>query len=141
MRNFVDKKFSDQVSYIRLTLIGSGNKQIISVNEPIDSGHEEFIWTKTEKYVSDSWYEEIKTTVNTIGQIDFLDPSNVVSFLFATDIHLNPEAKGSHTENLGKVCSEVMRACNIPFLFPAEITVRSLLNLCLLFSNRIWKMF
>lgn len=68
-----EQKFSSQVSYIRLTLIGSSDGQIISINEPLDQGHEEFIWTKTEKYVSDSWYEEIKTTVNTVDQVNLLD--------------------------------------------------------------------
>ena len=85
------------------------------MNEPLDIGHEEFVWTQTEKYVSDSWYEEIRATVDTVGPISSSDQSKVIRFLFATDIHLNPDAKGSYTENLGKMCAEVMRACDIPF--------------------------
>ena len=110
-----EQKISDQISYIRLTLIGSGEGKIVSVNEPLDEGHEELAWVQAEKYVSDLWYQEIRTTVDAVRQIYSSDASDIIRFLFSTDIHLNPDSNGSYTENLGKVCAEVMRACDIPF--------------------------
>ena len=110
----------ENTAYVRLTLLGSGDNQIVSVNEPLDEGEEGFLWVKGEEYVSSAWYDEIVNTVNTVNSIDLPDPSTAVSFIFASDIHLDPDVTAdyitpSYTENLGKVCAEVMRVCQIPF--------------------------
>lgn len=74
-----------------------------------------FFWTKTEKYVPADWHQEIKDTIEKIDKLDLPDESNVIKFMFASDIHVGPDPSTSYTKNLGKVCAEVMRVCKIPF--------------------------
>lgn len=77
-------------------------------------------WVKVESYVTSSWYDEISATVDTVNSLSIADRSNVTSFLLATDIHLRPYKENyNHTESLGKISAEIMRACNIPFFVTA----------------------
>lgn len=103
------------LAYIRFSLLGAGENQVISVNESLEDGYQKFVWTPTERYLSSSWYEEIMATVKTANGLELTNPDTAISFLFASDIHLDPDSTTSYTENLGKVCAEVMRACHIPF--------------------------
>ena len=109
----------DTLAYIRFTLLGVGEKQIISVNETLDIGYEEFAWMPGALYVPSSWHEEIANTVETVNSMDVLDSSTAIRFLLASDIHLDPDSTTSYTSNMGKVCAEVMRACQIPFFATA----------------------
>jgi len=112
LRQEFDKK---DISYIRFTLIGSGRDRVISVNEPLVPNDYHYEWVQIENYIPETWYGEIQNTIQTINDIDLADETNVIKFMFASDIHLNPYSQSSYTENLGKVSAEVMRACNIPF--------------------------
>lgn len=103
------------LAFIRFTLIGSGAHQIISINETLDEGYESYAWMQSEKYIPAGWYEEVVTTVETVDSIDVPDRSSAVCFVFAADIHVDPDPSASYTDNIGKVCAEVMRACDIPF--------------------------
>jgi hypothetical protein len=103
------------LAYIRFTLIGSGAQKIISINEPLDEGHESMGWIQIEKYIPAAWYEEIATTIETINGIELSDQSSAIRFAFATDIHVDPDPSTSYTESLGRVCAEVMRGGTIPF--------------------------
>ena len=104
-----------EISYVRFTLIGSGKGKVISVNEPLVSSDYTYEWVQLDRYIPVAWYEEIKTTVETVNNIEILDENQVVRFMFASDIHLDPYSSSSYTENLGKISAEIMRACNIPF--------------------------
>ena len=76
----------------------------------------EYAWVPIEKYIPQSWFDEISSTVNTVNSICLTDKSQVTSFLVASDIHLDlGKDADSYTDNLGKVSAEVMRACEIPF--------------------------
>lgn len=103
------------LSYVRFTLIGSGAQQVLSINESLDEGTEVLDWIQLEKYVSPAWCEEIAATIETVDGIKLSDPSTAICFVFASDIHVDPDAAGSYTGDLGKVCAEVMRQCEIPF--------------------------
>lgn len=103
------------VAYVRFTLLGSGEGCIVSVNEPLVPTSYEDSWVATEKYFAPEWYTEIEDTVDKINNLDIADDSQTIKFLFATDIHLSPYLTSSHTDNIGKVCAEVMSACDIPF--------------------------
>ena len=103
------------VAYVRFSLIGSGAQQYISVNEPLDKGQETFAWVPAEQYIPAGWCQEIADTVETVNSIELADPAGAIRFVFATDIHVDPDPTGSYTGNMGKVSAEVMRACAIPF--------------------------
>lgn len=105
----------EDLAYIRFTLLGSGYQQIISVNESLEQGSIGYGWVQQEKYISESWYQEIADTVETVKSIALPEEPVTTAFLFASDIHLDPGSTSSYTENLGKVSAEVMRACGIPF--------------------------
>lgn len=103
------------VVYVRFTLIGSGAQQIISVNEPLDEGREVTDWVQQGQYISSDWCREIDSTVETLNGIKLDDLASAIRFVFATDIHVDPDPSASYTNNLGKVCAEVMHSCGIPF--------------------------
>ena len=103
------------LAYIRLTLIGSGAQQIISINESLKQGEQTDAWVQLEKYMPDAWREEIATTVETVNSISLSEPASAIRFVFATDIHVDPDPSTSYTNHLGTVCAEVMRSCDIPF--------------------------
>lgn len=104
------------VAYIRFTLLGEGEQQIISVNQPFDEGYDACIWSPVEKYYSASWAEEISATIDSVNAIELADESAVTSFLFTTDIHLRAnEYDDNYTEQLGRISAQIMRTCNIPF--------------------------
>ena len=102
-------------AYVRFTLIGSGAQQIISVNESLEETYETLAWVQTEEYIPSAWREELEATIDTVNSIDLSDPSAAIRFVFATDIHVDPDPSTSYTKHIGKVCAEVMRACEIPF--------------------------
>lgn len=110
-----DDLASQEIAYVRFTLIGSGNGKLISVNESLESNEYSYEWVQAEQYIPADWYGEIKSTVDAVNQINVAESNNTVRFMFAADIHLNPYSNSSYTENLGKVSAEVMRACNIPY--------------------------
>jgi len=109
------EEFSEELSYVRFTLVGSGGDQIISVNESLEKGYERYAWHKTEKYLAAPLYQEVEKTIDTIKSLELSEESSIIKFMFASDIHVGPESMVSYTENLGKVCAEVMRSCKIPF--------------------------
>lgn len=102
-------------AYIRLTLIGTGVNQTISINKPLDEGTEMPGWVQLEKYIAGGWREEMNATIETVNGIELEDPASAVRFVFATDIHVHPDPSTSYTNSLGRVCAEVMQACQIPF--------------------------
>ncbi len=103
------------LAYIRFTLIGSGETCAVGINKkPVVSG-KKYIWTRTEEYVSDGWYSEIKDTVEKVNSIAEPQDSPLIKFMFAADIHVNPDGKGSYTDNLGKYSAEIMNNCGISF--------------------------
>ena len=103
------------LAYVQLTLAGSGVQQIISVNETLDEVVESFGWKQTEEYIASGWIDEIHDTVQTVNNIELENPESSVRFIFASDIHVDPDPSASYTNSLGKVCAEVMEACGIPF--------------------------
>lgn len=109
------EEFPEELSYVRFTLVGSGGDQIISVNESLEKGYERYAWHKTEKYLAVPLYQEVEKTIDTIKNLELSEESSIIKFMFASDIHVGPETMVSYTENLGKVCAEVMRSCKIPF--------------------------
>ena len=111
-----DSFVSSDFTHVRFTLVGSGKDQIISVNEPLEATDYKYDWVRSEQYIPADWFQEIKSTIDTVNNLDVSDESNLIKFVFASDIHLDPYLEGkSYTENLGKVCAEVMRACGVPF--------------------------
>ena len=110
-----EQEKSEQISYVRFSLYGFGENQIISINEELVPNYDTSAWVKTEKYLSEDWYQEIRNSVDTINNLDISNASNVTRFLFATDIHVPTDSTPTYTENLGKVSAEVMRRCRIPF--------------------------
>ena len=105
----------DNLAYIRFTLLGLGDQQSISINGLEDGEKEAFMWVRGAEYVSSAWCEEIIATVEAVNSPDMPEPDATVSFIFASDIHLDPDSTTSYTEDMGKICAEVMRACDIPF--------------------------
>jgi hypothetical protein len=103
------------LAYVRFTLIGSGEQQVISINESLEAGADVDTWINLGKYVPDAWCKEIRSTVNTVNNIPLSDASTAIRFVFASDIHVDPDPSTSYTENLGKVCAEVMQSCDVPF--------------------------
>lgn len=103
-----------EISYVRLTLLGSGRDEVISVNEPLVPGGERYAWVQRERYIPAAWYEEIQDTIRTVNALE-RSGAPMIRFLFASDIHLGPNPATSYTQNLGKISAEVMRACDIPF--------------------------
>jgi hypothetical protein len=81
-----------------------------------------YSWTKTEKYVPADWHQEIKDTVEKINKLDLPDESNVIKFMFSSDIHFTIGSVKCSTENIGKVSAEVMSACGIPYFIDAGDT-------------------
>lgn len=110
---------TNSLAFIRLTLIGSGESQIISINEPLIATYDDYSWIKTDKYVSSDWIDEIDSVSEHINNIEILDESKVTKFFFASDMHLDPGSTSSYTEDIGKVCAEVMKRCNISFYIDA----------------------
>lgn len=111
----VGNKKTKKLAYIRFTLIGSGDNQAIGVNkEPVVTGNRK-IWTRTEKYGSDEWFGEIRDTVEKVNSISAPEEYPLIKFMFAADIHADPDGKGSYTQNLGKYSAQVMSSCDIPF--------------------------
>ena len=106
-----EQEKSEQISYVRFSLYGFGENQIISINEELIPNYDTSAWVKTEKYLSEDWYQEIQNSVDTINNLDISNASNVTRFLFATDIHVPTDSTPTYTENLGKVSAEVMRRC------------------------------
>lgn len=106
---------SNSIKYVRFSLVGSGESQIISVNEELIPSYQNYDWVKSEKYITENWYDEISKSLETINDIDLSDESNLIKFIFASDIHLEPGAVNSYTESIGKVCAEIMRSAQIPF--------------------------
>lgn len=106
---------SEDLSYVRFSLIGSGIQQIISVNEPLVPNYETSDWVQLEKYIPAGWHQEIDETVGSIQRLYATNNSSVSSFVFSTDIHLGVNPKTSYTQSLGRICAEVMRLCDIPF--------------------------
>lgn len=106
---------TEDLAYICMTLIGSGAQQIISINEPLDEGVDTPAWVQLEKYIASSWSKEISATIETLNDIELSEPASAVRFVFATDIHVDPDPSNSYTADLGKVCAGVMQACDIPF--------------------------
>jgi hypothetical protein len=104
------------LAYIRLTLLGSGAQQVISVNQSLEEGEEVPSWVQSEKYISAAWCKEIAATAETVNNLALTNPDTAIRFLFATDIHLDPDPTVSYTTDLGKVCAEVMDRCGISFL-------------------------
>lgn len=104
-----------ELAYIRFTLIGSGAQQIISVNETFDDGEEKTAWVQKQQYISSFWREEIANTIETVNSIVPEDDPTAIRFVFASDIHVDPDPSTSYTGNLGKVSAAVMKACDIPF--------------------------
>ena len=104
----------DDLAFIRFTLIGSGAMQIISINESLEKGQETLAWVQTEKYIPAGWRKEIADTIQTVNDIELSDPDAAIRFVFATDIHVDPDPDTSYTNYLGRVCAEVMQACEIP---------------------------
>lgn len=105
----------DNIKYVRFSLVGSGSDQIISVNEELIPVYQNHEWVKAEKYISENWYNEICKSIETINGINLSDESNLIKFIFASDIHLEPGAVNSYTENIGKICAEIMRSAEMPF--------------------------
>lgn len=109
----------ENLAYIRFTLLGKGEHHILSVNETLEEGYEAYVWTPVEPYLSSFWCEEIAATIETIKGIKLAEKESAICFLLASDIHLDPNATNSYTEDMGKVCAEVMRACGISFFATA----------------------
>ena len=107
---------AEEISYIRLTLIGTGQDKIVTVNEPLVPSDYEYFWNQIEKYISADWFQEIQQSCETMNALDLPDASSVVKFMFVSDIHVDPDPSTSYTKNLGKVCAEIMRASGIPLL-------------------------
>lgn len=110
----------DNISYIRCSLLGSGNQLRLSVNEPLYERSEVLSWDRNESYIPSDWYHEIADTVQKVNGLKLSVSSSTTAFLFAADIHLDPDVEDayvteSYTESMGKVCAEVMRSCEIPF--------------------------
>jgi len=101
--------------YVQFTLIGTGVQQTISVNKSLEEGTERFGWKQLEKYISPGWGKEINSTIEAVNGIELPDPASTIRFIFASDIHVNPDPSTSYTNSLGKVCAEVMESCDIPF--------------------------
>ena len=104
-----------EIAYVRLTLLGSGRDEVISVNEPLVPNGERYAWAQRERYIPAAWYEEIQDTVSTVNGLERSEGAPMIRFLFASDIHLNPYSDHSYTEHMGKISAEVMRACDVPF--------------------------
>lgn len=103
------------IAFVRFSLIGKGEEQIISVNEkPVsyDDGSE---WVKAEKYISEDWYVEIENSIEKINGLELSDESNIIKFIFASDIHLDPDESLSNIQSIGEICAELMKSADIPF--------------------------
>ncbi len=111
-----DEFVPDEISFVRLTLIGSGKDKMITVNEPLVPSHYAYSWMQIEKYIPADWCQEIKKSCETMNGLELPDASSVVKFMFVSDIHVDPDPSTSYTQNLGKVCAEMMRAADIPLL-------------------------
>ena len=105
----------ENMAYIRFTLLGLGGQQSIQVSGLEDVQEEAFMWVRGTEYVSSPWCAEIAATIDAVNSIELPKPDTAVSFIFASDIHLDPDPTTSHTDDIGKICAEVMRACDIPF--------------------------
>ena len=117
---YINGEKIENVAYIRICLrplSGLSLEDIaISINEEITySEGEEKVWRKTEGYVPDGWYDEIKDA--SIRVRDFnIEEKNKISFVLTSDIHYNPSNGSSkYIENIGKVSAEIMRRNNISF--------------------------
>jgi len=112
--NLTELVYGGSDGFIRINANIIDAASIITVNEEIiySTNGDEYAWQRTERYIPEYWYAEVKATVATVNNLKENAGYNVTQFVLTSELHFPTQV---NIQNVGTVSAGVMKASDIQF--------------------------